>query len=364
MNQVINSTVVATNDLQAFGLVETDLEQVNTLVSQIDTQNMLTVSQFGRSISEHTANYADGLLAQVKNSDLDDMGEKLDAVVFTAKKLNLNALNSTKSKIPLIGTWIDRFKLSKEQFVQQFDTTKEQIDALILQVDTSKQNLAHRVTDLEAMFHSVKDEYRLIGMHIMAGTIKLDEIQALIVTKQAMAAQSPVYAQELSDLEAILAMLDKRVGDLRALQHAALQSLPMLRMIQVNNQMLVEKCNTIRELTIPAWKRQFMLALSLKEQQNAVALVESIDNATNDFLLQNAELLRKNSVAAAKANQRLVIDVDTLEQAQKILISTVQDVIKVRQEGVQKRKDVVFQLENMRVELQQRLTSIGSDKVH
>ena len=173
---------------------------------------------------------------------------------------------------------------------------------------------------------------------------------------------SPAEVQELNDLENLVSNLDKRVGDLQALQHSALQSLPMIRMIQANNHMLVDKFHTIRELTVPAWKRQFMLALSLNEQQNAVQLADSIDNATNDFLSRNAELLHKNSVETAKANQRLVIDISTLEKVQATLISTVEDVIRIQQEGVRSRHEAEGKLLTMRAELEDRLARRLPDK--
>ena len=136
----------------------------------------------------------------------------------------------------------------------------------------------------------------------------------------------------------------------------------MIRMIQANNHMLVDKFHTIRELTVPAWKRQFMLALSLNEQQNAVQLADSIDNATNDFLSRNAELLHKNSVETAKANQRLVIDISTLEKVQATLISTVEDVIRIQQEGVRSRHEAEGKLLTMRAELEDRLARRLPDK--
>lgn len=156
-------------------------------------------------------------------------------------------------------------------------------------------------------------------------------------------------------MDALISNLDKRIGDLTALQQSAMQSLPTIRMIQANNQMLVDKFHTIREITVPAWKRQFMLALTLNEQRNAVQLATKIDDTTNDLLKRNAELLHRNSVETAKANQRLVIDVDTLQKVQATLIQTVEDVIKIQREGVAQRKAAEKEIQGMRLDLQKRL---------
>ena len=135
---------------------------------------------------------------------------------------------------------------------------------------------------------------------------------------------------------------------MKVLQHAALQQLPMIRMVQTNNRMLIEKFHTIRELTVPAWKRQFMLALSLNEQKSAVQLANSIDDATNRFLLENAKLLKDNTLSTARANQRLVIDVETLRQVHDSLVETMQEVIRINADGVKARAQVSNDLRQMR----------------
>ena len=126
--------------------------------------------------------------------------------------------------------------------------------------------------------------------------------------------------------------------------------------------MLVDKFHTIREITVPAWKRQFMLALTLNEQRNAVQLATKIDDTTNDLLKRNAELLHRNSVETAKANQRLVIDVDTLQKVQATLIQTVEDVIKIQREGVAQRKAAEKEIQGMRLDLQKRLGRVEEVK--
>lgn len=141
-------------------------------------------------------------------------------------------------------------------------------------------------------------------------------------------------------------MLDKRIADMRVLQHSALQTLPMIRLVQTNNSMLIEKFHTVKELTLSAWKRQFIL--SLQEQRHAVQLTDSIDNATNAFLKANAQLLKTNTLATAKSNQRMVIDVSTLQDVQDTLLSTVQEVIKINQDGLKQRASVADQLSQMR----------------
>lgn len=341
--------------LANLGLSTADLPEISTIAQKIDVSNPLTVSQFGREVGAHTARLHDELLNQVRSRDLDAAGKLLNEVVLTAKRVNLNALSDRRSRIPVVGKYLDRFRMTKEQFLSHFNTAKEQIDTLIAEVDRSQQGLAARISALDDMFDTVCDEYKLLGMHIAAGKWKLADLRAQVDEIRSLPG-SLQRAQDIADLDAFCANLDKRLGDLTVQQHASLQSKPMIRMIQSNNSLLVDKLHTIRELTIPSWKRQFVLALALNEQKNAGALVDTIDNASNEYLNRNAQLLRENSIATAKANQRLVIDVSTLKNVQATLISTVEDVIRITHDGVKARKDAEKEISAMRGDLENRLT--------
>ena len=156
--------------------------------------------------------------------------------------------------------------------------------------------------------------------------------------------QDQSTTQKIYDLNHLANNLEKRVSDLQVLQQSAMQTLPMIRIIQSNNLMLVDKFYAIKNITLPAWKNQISLAISLSEQKNSVQLANTIDDATNELLRRNADLLHQNSVDTAKANQRSVIDIETLEHVQNTLIKTVNDVIQIQKEGVQKRTEATVRL--------------------
>jgi uncharacterized protein YaaN involved in tellurite resistance len=280
----------------------------------------------------------------------------------------MNALLDGRSKIPLIGQYIDKLKLKAGSIKGHFDTTKVQIDKLVSEVDKTQNGLRKRNEMLEDMFGSVKEEYRLLGLHIAAGKMRLQEFRA---QAEAMRAKdmSPRAAQDLADLDALISNLDIRVGNLITLQQSSLQTLPQIRMVQTSNHVLVDKFHTIREITVPAWKRQFMIALGLNEQRNAVQLADNIDDTTNELLRRNAELLHRNATQTAKANQRLVIDTETLKKVQETLIRTVEDVIKIQQDGVRQRQEAEKQIYLMRDQMQARLKNSGqqenvADRLH
>ncbi|MDG1581052.1 toxic anion resistance protein [Pseudomonas sp. GOM6] len=346
---------LGTLDLGNLGLQESDIAEINQVAVRIQADNPLSVAEFGRDIAEHTASYADDLLDQVRNRDLDVAGEKLTEVVSVARALNIGPLSDRRSRIPIIGPLIDKVRLKGTDLMGEFNTTREQIETLVAEVGLTQSSLSQRNAGLEEMYLNVREEHRMLGIHIAAGKIRLAEMKQSADVMRSNLANNPARVQELSDMDSLISNLDKRIGDLTALQQSAMQSLPTIRMIQANNTLLVDKFHTITELTVPAWKRQFMLSLTLREQRNAVELATKIDDTTNDLLKRNAELLHRNSVETARANQRLVIDVETLKQVQETLIKTVEEVIRIQRDGVEKRQNAEKEIQGMRVDMQKRL---------
>ncbi|KQB57424.1 toxic anion resistance protein [Acidovorax sp. SD340] len=343
-------------ELRKLGLTAADLAEISQVAMRIQPENPLTVSEFGRDVGEHTSRYADSLLDQVRNRDLDVAGEKLSAVVHVAKRMNLGVLSDKRSRLPIVGPLVDRIRLRSGRIMGEFDSTRQQIDSLVREVEATQSGIRERNAGLEDMHVGVREEHRLLGIHVAAGKMRLAEVRAQLVQLREGGQGDIQAAHEVADLETVATNLEKRINDLMVLQHSALQSLPMIRLIQSNNQMLADKFHTVREITVPAWKRQFMLKLTLNEQRNAVELADTIDNTTNDLLKRNAALLHRNSVETAKANQRLVIDVDTLREVQTTLIKSVEDVIRIHHEGIQSFRQAEAQIESMRSDLQAKLS--------
>ncbi len=321
--------------------------RIRKLAADLAGGDIERIHAFGREIGVEASQHADEILGRVRGSELDVIGGKLTAIVTAAQTINVSALSNSRSSLPIIGSIVDRFRLKAGEVVRRFQDVRTQVDALVSEVEAMQVGLTARNEALENSFRSVRNEHDLLAIHLGAGEL------ALVVLGQRIDAMTDVgldalKLQERNDLQAAVHALEKRIADMKALQHAALQQLPMIRMVQTNNRMLIEKFHTIRELTVPAWKRQFMLALSLNEQKSAVQLANTIDDATNQFLLENARLLKDNTLSTARANQRLVIDIDTLRQVHDSLVQTMQEVIRINADGVKARAEISKDLLRMR----------------
>lgn len=327
-----------------------DQGEVEALAASIDTRSALTVAQFGHAVGETTSRYADQLLSRARADDLDEIGGKLTEIVVAAQAFDLSSFDSKWARAPIVGGLVRNFVLTKEKAIARFSSLEEQVDKLVANIEATLGRLQDRAASFDTMYDGVADEHRMLATHVKAAELVLERLGNDIMRLQ----QGPgdLAAIELiSSLEGGRQALEKRIGDLRVLQHSALQTLPMIRMMQANNVVLLEKFQTIQRLTLPAWKRTFVLALTLNEQREAVKLAASIDDATNYFMKRNSEILHENAVATAQANQRLVIDVETLRTVHDNVIRTLVDVRRAHEEGATKRRDALAQLEQLRSEM-------------
>lgn len=366
-NSVISATAVNLEEFNKLGLVELglkpeDYDKVLAASRDLDTSNGITVAEFGKNIAVKTASYTDDLLNLVKNKNLDETGQKLNQVVRVAQSLNTDMVLSPTKTSGFFGVILSKFRGMKASFNENFNTTKEQIDALLIEVEKSQDGLKKRIDTLGQMFDGIQDEYKQLGVYIAAGRLKAQDIQ-LEISALTDQQQDQLTTQKIYELNHVANNLDKRISDLTILQQSALQTLPMIRIIQSNNAMLVEKFYAIKNITLPAWKNQISLAISLHEQKNSVQLANSIDDATNDLLKRNADLLHQNSVDTARANQRSVIDVETLEHVQQTLIKSVNDVIQIQKEGQLKRAEAEIRLKELQQSFKTNVLNQVSERV-
>lgn len=365
---VVSSTELQQQDferlnLKEIGLQPEDFNEVLNARKDLAEINHATVAEYGKNIATKTSTYTDELLNLVKNKDLDVTGQKLNEVVSVAQQLNTSSILNKPKSTGFFGGLINKFKGAKQSFDQHFNTTKEQIDALVKEIESSQNGLKARVGTLDKMFDGVQDEYKQLGIYIAAGHLKQQEIQHEI-SSLSMQEQDQRTNQRVYDLNHLANNLEKRVSDLQVLQQSAMQTLPMIRIIQSNNLMLVDKFYAIKNITLPAWKNQISLAISLHEQKNSVQLANTIDDATNELLKRNADLLHQNSVDTAKANQRSVIDIETLEHVQNTLIKTVNDVIQIQKEGMQKREEASTRIRALQSNLKQLVLDSSTNTPH
>lgn len=355
-------------ELQQLGLSAADYAQVQEAMRALNEDDPLSVAEYGKAIATQTSSQTDAILGLVQNKQLDVGGEQLTEVLRLARQVNAGSLDQSAGKKGMLGNLLGRIKNRKDDVQLRFMDTRQQIDRLIGEVEQTQTGLRQRVDMLDDMYGVVQEEYRQLGIHIAAGLLKQQQLQQRLAAlgQQRLLPDETDHqlAQQVFDLNQVASHLEKRVHDLQILQQSALQTLPTIRMIQNNNLALIDKFYAVRNITIPAWKNQMALALSLNEQKNSVDLANSIDDATNALLRRNAELLHQNSVNTARANQRAVIDMDTLTHVQNNLFKTVHDVIDIQKQGMQQRAQATAQLKQLQQQLNTLVIESSQPAIH
>jgi uncharacterized protein YaaN involved in tellurite resistance len=332
-----------------FASTVADEDRVEDLAASIDIYSPRSILEFGGAVAEATSRYTDDILSKARASDLDETGKTLTDIVMTAQDCDISSLDNPMGRLPLIGEALKFLSRGKERAVARFDSVKIQIDKLVASVEATANRMERQDRDYTAIYKGIRDEHAQLGLHIQAIEQRLVEVER----ERDMLKQS-VDMEEIEKaavMEAACQFLAKRKDDLVVLQHAAMQSLPMVRILQSNNLALIDKFTTIRTLTLPAWKRTFLLTLTLDEQKQAAGLANAIDDATNSMMKRNAELLKQNSVAVAKANQRLVIDVETLKSVHENVVQTLDEVRTIHLEGQATRSKALSELGRLRAEM-------------
>lgn len=334
--------------------------KVEELAASIDILSPRSILEFGGRVAEATGRYTDEILSKARPSDLDETGRTLTEIVVTAQEFDISSLDNPLGRLPLIGGAIKFLTRSKERAVARFESVKTQVDKLVSSVESTAERMEGRDRDYEAIYRGIRDEYDILGLHICAIEKRLAEVASELVALKD--ARDMASMESLAVLEAASKSLAKRKDDLIVLQHAAMQSLPMVRVLQSNNLSIIDKFTTIRTLTLPAWKRTFLLALTLEEQKQAVGLADAIDDATNSMMKRNAELLKQNSIAVAKSNQRLVIDVETLKSVHANVLQTLQEVRTIHVNGEASRATAISELSRLRGEMADAIRALTQPK--
>jgi uncharacterized protein YaaN involved in tellurite resistance len=218
---------------------------------------------------------------------------------------------------------------------------------------------------LEQLYKKNEDYFNALNIYIAAGEVKLDELKMTIIPEAIAAAektQSQMDVQTVNDLNQFMDRLEKRTHDLRLTRQMTIQQAPQIRLIQNTNQALAEKIQASIHTAIPLWKNQVAIAMTLLRQKDAVTAQRQVSQTTNDLMLKNSEMLKISAIETARENERGVIDIETLEKTQQDLVETLQETLKIQQEGRTKRHEAERELSAMEGELRTQLLELQKEE--
>ncbi len=341
-------------------LTAQDLEKARGLMQGIDIKDSQSVILYGVETQKKIASFADNVLEQVRAKDAGYVGDILTNLVLKVKEVNVDGFSDRKSglaAIPIIGKFFDEAKA----FLARYEKLSVQVDSILDELDKARMALLKDVTMLDKLYQVNTDYFRELSLLIAAGELKLREIREKTIPEMRAVAersQDPFDAQQLNDFLQLVNRFEKKLHDLKLSKTISIQTAPQIRLIQNNDETLVEKIQSSILNTIPLWKNQIVIALSIARGRRAAELQRQVSDMTNDLLAKNMEMLKQSSVDIAKETERGIVDIDTLKKTNASLIATIEETIRIQQDGRKKRLDAEAELVRMEKELKGVLSTV------
>ncbi len=341
---------------------EENREKAYQLAEQINPKDHQAMLSYGTPAQSKLLTFSHTMLDHVQKKDLGEVGEIISDLM---KKLNEVSPDELKpEKKSFFGKLFGKLSGSVQEVLSKYQKTGAQIDRISVKLERGKNSLLSDINVLEKLYEANKDYFQVLNIYIAAGEIKLEELYQKTIPELKRAAQASddqMKVQEVNDMMQFADRLDKRLYDLKLSREITIQSAPQIRLIQNTNQALVEKIQSSILTAIPLWKNQVAIALTLVRQHHALEAQKQVSKTTNELLLKNAEMLKTNTIETAKENERGLVDIETLKKTQESLISTLEETMKIQQEGRLKRRQAEQELASMENELKQKLLEMKGE---
>lgn len=334
-------------------------EKAKQLAEQIPVGNYEAIITYGANAQNQLSSFSHKMLDHVQSKDIGPVGDVLSDLMGKLSEIDPEDL--TEKKKSGLSRLFGKAKRSIQEMMTKYQKLSTQIDRIGVQLEHSKRGLLEDVQMLDSLYEQNKTYFQALNVYIAAAELKRDEIANVIIPemqRKAELSNDQMAFQEVNDMGQFLDRLEKRLYDLQLSRQITIQSAPQIRMIQQTNQTLAEKIQSSIMTSIPLWKNQIAIALTLNRQRKAVESQRLVTKTTNDLLLKNSEMLKVNSIETAKENERGIVEIDTLKKTQENLIQTIEETLVIQADGRAKRKAAEVEIARMEEELKQRLLAV------
>ena len=352
----LEAAVKPSERLSLESLAPEEQAAVKSFASQIDITDTNQVLNYGSAAQKNISDFSSTALNTVRTKDLGEVGGMLSGLVAELKGLNTNP-DEKKG----IKGFFKRTQSQIQEMKIQYDKAEVNVDKIVARLDNHWITLTKDIAMLDKMYDMNLAYYKELSMYIIAGKLRLADLENTELPRLQQKARDsglPEDAQAASDYANMLGRFDKKLHDLELTRMISIQMSPQIRMIQNNDSMMAEKIQTSIVNTIPLWKSQMVLALSMHHGKQAMEAQREVTNVTNELLRKNAEALKMGSIEAAKESERGIVDIETLQRTNQALINTLDEVRRIQDEGRTKRREAEIELGRIEGELKQKLLEI------
>ena len=333
-------------------------KMVNDFAEKIDITNSQMVLQYGAASQKKLSDFSEPALSRVKTKDMGETGELITNLIS-----ELQGFDATTEQPKGIFGFFKKTSNSIEQLKTRYDSADKNVERIKAQLEDHQVTLMKDITMLDKMYERNLVYFKELTMYILAGKKKLAEVRAndlKAAQEKAQRTQLPEDAQAARDLADLCDRFEKKLYDLELTRNVSIQMGPQIRLIQSNDTMMAEKIQTTIVNTIPLWKNQMVLALGIAHSQQAMQAERAVTDATNELLKKNAATLKQGTIEIAKESERGIVDIETLQQTNKQLIETLDELNKIRADGKAKRANAEQELGRIEGELRQKMLEINN----
>lgn len=332
--------------------------QIKSVAEKIDITDSNAVLSYGASAQRKVSDFADGALASVRGKDMGETGQVLTSLIVELKSSTEEEKKGFLSK--LFGSAEKNF----EKMKAQYSTTEANIDRLVKLLEGHEEQLLKDIVQLDKLYDKNKLYFKEVSMYIEAGKLALEKAREVTLPElqaKAKETNSPEDAQAAQDYADMITRFEKKLYDLELSRTVCLQSAPEIRMVQNSDTIMSEKIHSTIINVIPMWKTQMVLALNNYHTQKAIEAQNAVTEATNEMLRKNAEALHQSTVETAKASERGIVDIETLQHTNQQLIGALDEIIQIQADGKVARANAEKELAKIEQELKDKMLGIAAN---
>ncbi len=331
-------------------------QMVNDFAEKIDITNSQMVLQYGAASQKKLSSFSETALSRVKTKDMGETGQLITSLIG-----ELQGFDATEQSKGIFG-FFKKPVQSIETLKTRYESADKNVERIKTQLEDHQVTLMKDITMLDKMYELNLVYFKELTMYILAGKKKLAYVREndlKAAQEKAQRTQLPEDAQAARDLADLCDRFEKKLYDLELTRNVSIQMGPQIRLIQSNDTMMAEKIQTTIMNTIPLWKNQMVLALGIAHSQEAMKAERAVTDATNELLKKNAATLKQGTIDIAKESERGIVDIETLQQTNKQLIETLDELNKIRADGKVKRANAEQELGRIEGELRAKLMEIN-----
>ena len=326
---------------------------VRDFSEKIDIKNTDQIMNYGSAAQKNISEFSDAALSSVRTKDLGECGDMLSELVVELKGLNFDE----EEKKGFLGL----FKKASQTIAEkkaQFDKAEVNVDKIVEELEKHEITLMKDISMMDKMYEKNEEYMKELTMYILAGKLKIEHLRNVELPEYVAKAKEtglPEDAQAANDFANLIGRFEKKIHDLELTRTISVQMAPQIRMVQNNDSLMAEKIRSSIVNTIPLWKNQMVLALSLYHSEQAMQAQRNVTDVTNELLMKNAKTLHQGSVNVAKESERGIVDMETLKQTNLELIATLDEVRQIQDDGRARRAQAEDELARIEGELKDKL---------